>query len=168
MRRWFLGLCLVMTLPCCAQEWTVSDSLRLQRWLEQEGEIQVSPLPELDVPAGRLLMDADKPWLEFDTTLPRLEENRKPKVRLTLHPYSTTTRYDYDPVYQRKIIIDKDTWRNNPMAGFQLKLMARVAKEPAVKPSGIDLMTVFTKDFWRVRARAARQRTMQVLKDYGR
>lgn len=166
MKRLWIGLWLAIALPCCAQEWTASDSLRLQRWLEQEGEIQLNPLPELDAPGGHPLMDADKPWLDFDATLPRLEQEHKPKVRLTLRPYTPTTRYDYDPVFQRKIKVDADTWRSHTLASFQLKLMQRVAREPAASPSGIDLMTPFTKDFWRFRARKARERTLQVLKEY--
>ena len=164
----WITLWLLIALPCCAQEWTASDSLRLQRWLEQEGEVQLNPLPELDSSAGHQLMNADKPWLDFDASLPRLEQEHKPKVRLTLRPYTTTTRYDYDPVYQRKIKVDKNTWRSNTLAGFQIQLMRRVAREPVVKPSGTDLMTLFTKDFWRFRARSARSRTQQVLKEYGR
>lgn len=35
------------------------------------------------------------------------------------------------------------------------------------KPSGIDLMTVFTKDFWDKKGNARRARTLEVLKTYG-
>lgn len=165
-KRLLIGLLLAIVLPCCAQEWTAQDSLRLSRWLEQEGEVKLAPLPELDTSVGSPMMDADKPWLYFDATLPQLNQEQKPKVRLTLRPYSATTRYDYDPVYQRKIKVNENTWRSDPMAEFKCKLGARVAKEPVVKPSGLDLMTLFTRDFWRFRARKAGERTLQVLKDY--
>lgn len=167
MKRLWIGLWLAIALPCCAQEWTASDSLRLQRWLEQEGEIQLNPLPERDVPGGYPLLDAGKPWLDFDTSLPRIKQDSTPKVRLTLHPYTATTRYDYDPVFQRKIKVDEHTWRGHTLASFQFKLMQGVARESASSPSGIDLMTLFTKDFWHFRARRASARTLQVLKEYG-
>ena len=38
----------------------------------------------------------------------------KPKVMLTLMPYKANTRYNWDPIYQKKIKIDKNTWRGDP------------------------------------------------------
>lgn len=168
--KWLsIGLLLAWALPCCAQEWSANDSLRLQRWLEQEGEVPLHALPELDTTTGTPLMDSRKPWLDFDTSLPKLQpQAERPKMRLTLRPYSASTRYDYDPVYQRKIKVDKDTWRSVPVAGFnRTAVVSGAAREPVQKPSGIDLMTLFTRDFWRFRARAASRRTHKVLKHYG-
>ncbi|MGN0066930.1 MAG: DUF4858 domain-containing protein [Bacteroides sp.] len=168
MRRFWMGLLFLLAMPCCAQEWTANDSLRVQRWLEQEGEIQLQRLPELDSSMGTPLMDSSKPWLNFDTSLPKLQpQAERPKVRLTLRPYSAHTRYDYDPVYQQRIKVDKDTWRSDPMASFKRHLVDRGTQVPVQNPSGIDLMTLFTRDFWHFRARAASQRTKEVLKHYG-
>ena len=57
-----------------------------------------------------------------DESLP--EALPKPKVVLSLMPYKANTPYNWDPVFQKKIRMDKNTWRGdphyeirNPMAG---------------------------------------------------
>lgn len=62
-----------------------------------------------------------KPWLEVDETLPAIQGIRPRKVKLTLFPYTANTPYNWDPIRQRKIDIDKNTWRNDPF--YELKTM---------------------------------------------
>lgn len=38
---------------------------------------------------------------------------------MTLRPYTTQTKYNWDPVYQKKIHVGKDTWRGD--AFYELK-----------------------------------------------
>lgn len=117
MNRWItsLGLLLAVVSPCCAQEWTVNDSIRLQRLMEGEQELKLNPkaLEELQrsFSPESPEMANEKRWLDFDTSLPEQPEETGQSVRLTLHPYTTRTRYDWDPVYQKKITVNKDTWR---------------------------------------------------------
>lgn len=43
--------------------------------------------------------------------MPRMPEK---KVVLTLRPYTANTKYNWDPVYQKKITVNKNTWRGDP------------------------------------------------------
>ena len=120
-----IGLLLVVVLPVCAQNWTPQDSLRLRRLLDGEGEIKLNPevLKEMGVqePLGKQQISMEKQWLDFNTTLPEIPNTPKKKVVLTLRPYTATTKYNWDPVYQKKIKIDKDTWRGDPF--YELKIL---------------------------------------------
>ena len=124
MRRYYtiIGLLLVVVLPVCAQNWTPQDSLRLRRLLDGEGEIKLNPevLKEMGVqePLGKQQMSLERQWLDFNTTLPNTP---KKKVILTLRPYTANTKYNWDPVYQKKIKIDKNTWRGDPF--YELKML---------------------------------------------
>ena len=108
-----------------AQGWTNTDSLRLQEILNNDEELDLNPktmeelrrnfLSEIstELPSRELKASYHKSWLEYNTTL-NLPDKHQPKVVLTLHPYNGQTKYNWDPVYQRKIKIDKNTWRGNP------------------------------------------------------
>lgn len=113
-----IGLLFAAVLPLCAQDWTPQDSLRLRRLLDGEGELKLNPkaLKELEqeLYMGKLRMSEEKQWMDFNTTLPEIPEVPKKKVVLTLRPYNARTKYNWDPVYQKKINIDKNTWRGNP------------------------------------------------------
>ena len=72
-----------------------------------------------------------KPWLEVDETLPEVQGVRPRKVKLTLFPYTANTPYNWAPVRQRKIKVDKNTWRNDPF--YELKtrtIYSNWAKSP--------------------------------------
>lgn len=72
-------------------------------------------------PLGSPKTVESKPWLEVDETLPAVQGIRPRKVKLTLFPYTANTPYNWDPVRQRKIKVDKNTWRNDPF--YELKTM---------------------------------------------
>ncbi|MDE5710046.1 DUF4858 domain-containing protein [Bacteroides sp.] len=155
------GLLCAVAFPVCAQNWTPQDSLKLQRLLQGEGEMKVNPhaLKELQMNMlGTPKASADRPWMDFDTSLPK---EPKKTVRLTLHPYTANTKYNWDPVYQKKIKVEKDTWRGDPF--YALKQVP-VYKG---KAGGYDLMTIFTREFWDVKGRKRRVRTLKELKMYG-
>ena len=152
MRRFsFLVLALCLAAAAAhAQQWTPEDSLALDRLLRQPGEIELS-LDPLS-PQG----ESDKPWLDFDPSLPSAAPKTVPKGFFTLKPYKANTPYNWDPVYQRWINIDKQT--------FEVpKLKANLGQTP----TGMDFMAIFTKDFWQVRKRRIRRRTLEVLNQYG-
>jgi len=204
-----IGLLLAVALPVCAQNWTPQDSLRLHRLLNGEGELKLNPevLKELGVqqPLGTPKMSTEKKWLDFNTTLPDIPNMPKKKVVLTLRPYTANTKYNWDPVYQKKINIDKNTWRGDPF--YELKIQtiysdwAKTPMDKGIRKSveeieatgmryrvterannmavgswqgasgggigGLDLMVLFTKEFWNVKGRKRRARTLEVLKAYG-
>ena len=211
MRRYYtiIGLLLVVVLPVCAQNWTPQDSLRLRRLLDGEGEIKLNPevLKEMGVqePLGKQQISMEKQWLDFNTTLPEIPNTPKKKVILTLRPYTANTKYNWDPVYQKKIKINKNTWRGDSFYELKmLRIYSDWAKTPLEKGirksmdeieatgmryrvterannmavgswqgasggSGFsgDFMTPFTKEFWNVKGRKRRARTLEVLRAYG-
>lgn len=139
-----LILCLLSWTMAHAQEWTAKDSLRLQEILQSEKELHLNPesieelkrnlLPETSKtpPFADPLASDYKSWLEYDTSfqLPDKEKER-PKVVLTLRPYNGQTKYNWDPVYQRKIHVDKNTWRGNPFYELtSLTIYTNWAKTP--------------------------------------
>lgn len=117
------GLLLMAVFPLCAQNWTKADSLRLEQLLQTDGEIQLNLdlLKEAESPWGIPKSMESKPWLEVDETLPAVQGIHPQKVKLTLFPYTANTPYNWDPVRQCKINVDKNTWRNDPF--YELKTM---------------------------------------------
>lgn len=204
----FLGLLFVVAFPLYAQEWTPQDSLHLRRFLSGEGEVRLNPdvLKEIgiDSPLGYPKEDMNKSWLEFDSSLPVMPQMPEKKVVLTLRPYTANTKYNWDPVYQKKITVDKNTWRSSPFYELtKLKIYTNWAKRPLdagpresveqIEATGLrymvterannmavggwrgvggggisgDFMAPFTKDFWNIKGRKRRARTLEVLKTYG-
>ena len=204
----FLGLLFVVAFPLYAQEWTPQDSLHLRRFLSGEGEVRLNPdvLKEIgiDSPLGSPKEDMNKSWLEFDSSLPVMPQMPEKKVVLTLRPYTANTKYNWDPVYQKKITVNKNTWRSSPFYELtKLKIYTNSAKRPLdagpresveqIEATGLrymvterannmavgswrgvggggisgDFMAPFTKDFWNIKGRKRRARTLEVLKTYG-
>lgn len=134
------GLLLLVAGRLCAQSWTAKDSLQLKKLLESPGEIVINRDVLKEVEDDRLYgtpqLSTDKPWLEFDNTLPDVTDTpeQKNKVVLTLMPYTANTRYDWDPVRRRKIKIDKNTWRSDPFYEMKsLYIYTNWAKTPLDK-----------------------------------
>lgn len=204
----FLGLLFVVAFPLYAQEWTPQDSLHLRRFLSGEGEVRLNSdvLKEIgiDSPLGSPKEDMNKSWLEFDSSLPVMPQMPEKKVVLTLRPYTANTKYNWDPVYQKKITVNKNTWRSSPFYELtKLKIYTNWAKRPLdagpresveqIEATGLrymvterannmavggwrgvggggisgDFMAPFTKDFWNIKGRKRRARTLEVLKTYG-
>lgn len=216
-------LCM-MPLLASAQKWTVQDSLRLKELLNSDRELKINPeaLKSIDFGgvSGTPRMSEKKNWLLPDETLPQALP--KPKVVLTLRPYTARTPYNWDPVYQKKIRVNKNTWRGDPLydlrrqrsysnwahnpmeggvrnsleaieaSGVQFRQLSERANGMMVNSvvmgsgiplygegktsgvtlnggtlSGLDLMTVFTKDFWSRKSQDRRARTLEVLRSYG-
>lgn len=135
----------------------VEDSIRINldvlRQLEQNTLI------------GAPSVDAEKPWMQFDETLPVLPQREdKPKVRLTLRPYTANTKYNWDPVYQKKIKVGKDTWRSDPFYALTRSPRKVVMGSQALVTT--DLMAPFTREFWQFQHKKNRKRTLQLLKIY--
>ena len=116
------GLLAGVLCPLCAQDWTPEDSLRLRRLLEGDGEIKLNPraLKELEQSFGQPKASEEKSWLRFDETLPGLPTEKQKKARLVLRPYTGYTPYNWDPIRQCKIDIDKPTWQENILRGLDM------------------------------------------------
>lgn len=215
MKRILLLLLLCPFALLVRAQWTAKDSLNLDRILQGKEEIKlnIDAVKQIEFdPFGAPCVSEDKPWMRIDETLP--EVRKKKKVVLTLHPYKANTKYNWDPVYQRKINIDADTWKMNTTdlmptnwaksivdkgirrsveeiraSGLHQNILGERANGMMVRSytttqpvrkvgnkgatltgngvGGLDLMTVFTKDFWDKKGRKARERTLEVLKAYG-
>ena len=209
-----MTLCLTALLVH-AQEWTKEDSLRLRKLLDSDQELNLNQDAVRQIDFGSAVgtprMSVEKKWMLPDESLP--EALPKPKVVLSLMPYNC------DPIYQKKIKIDKNTWRGdpfyeirhqrsysnwarNPMAkgmrksldeiqasGVRFRQLSERANGMMVNSvvmdspiplfggsgvyinggtiGGLDLMAVFTKNFWDKKGKERRERTLEVLRTYG-
>ncbi|WP_455961045.1 DUF4858 domain-containing protein [Bacteroides bouchesdurhonensis] len=166
------------TLLMYAQEWTSKDSLHVKKLLDGEQELILNPdaVKSIDFgnAAGTPRISKEKSWMHFDESLPRVLP--KPKVVLTLSPYTATTPYDWDPVYQKKIRVTKNTWRGDPFYELRQLLYTKSSNISLGKGGvyisggaigGLDLMAMFTRDFWSKKRLETRDRTLEVLRTYG-
>lgn len=129
------GLLCAVALPFYAQNWTPQDSLRLQQMLKAGGEVKLNPevLKELEThgPLGAPKAAINKSWMNFDNTMPMMPKMPEKKVVLTLRPYTANTKYNWDPVYQKKIVVKENTWRDEPFLGVTgLFIYSNWAKKP--------------------------------------
>lgn len=92
-------------------QWSEEDSLALHRVLNTDGEIKLNPNIIRQIDFGTFIGTPvgvdESSALRFDTTLPKVFPE-KSEIRLTLRPYTANTKYNYDPIYRKKIDIDKD------------------------------------------------------------
>lgn len=120
-----IGLLHAVAFPFYAQNRTPQDSLKLQQLLKGNGEVKVNPdaLKELERNIlGTPEVSVNKSWMNFDPTLPTpLRKEPKKAIKLTLRPYTAHTKYNWDPVYQKKIHVGKNTWRGDPY--YELKTL---------------------------------------------
>ena len=73
----------------------------------------------------------DKSWMDFDNSLPVMPKAPEKKVVLTLRPYTANTKYNWDPIYQKKIKVDKDTWRGDEFYALKILMIpTNWAKHP--------------------------------------
>ncbi|MEG1563640.1 MAG: DUF4858 domain-containing protein [Bacteroides sp.] len=118
-------------------QWTTKDSLNLKRMLNGEEELKLNihtiKLIDLGAVSGKPRLSTEKNWMLPDESLPAVLPDVK-KVILTLHPYTASTRFDWDPVYQKKIKVSKDTWRGGETVA--LKVQFNYANWAATPMSG--------------------------------
>jgi hypothetical protein len=115
-------------------QWTKKDSTNLRRLLESDGEIKLNPnaLKQLKIGkvTGTPLFVDDKSALKTNETLPSVLPEKK-KMVLTLMPYSANTKFNYDPIYQKKISVKANTYRSNPFEVlYSLTIPSNWAKHP--------------------------------------
>lgn len=129
------GLLCAVAFPSYAQEWTPQDSLRLQQLLKGDGEVKFDPevLKDIEIKGslGAPRTVTKKSWMDFENTMPLMPKMPEKKVVLTLRPYTTNTKYNWDPVYQKKIKVKGDTWRKEPFHALSsLFIYTNWAKKP--------------------------------------
>jgi hypothetical protein len=127
-------LLFAVTYSLFAQNWTAQDSLKLHQLLNSKEELKLNldALKELRNQSlwGIQEVSVNKSWLNYDETLPEVPHSQN-KVVLTLHPYTANTRYNWDPVYQKKITVKKDTWRGDLFYALtKMSIYSNWAKHP--------------------------------------
>ena len=132
-KRLFISAVSLLLTGVCYAQWSAQDSLKLQKLLEGSEELKLNPKAVKQIDFGGAVgtprMSEEKRWMLPDESLP--EALPKPKVVLTLMPYKANTRYNWDPVYQKKIRVNKNTWRGNPFYELtKLKIYTDWAKRP--------------------------------------
>lgn len=122
-----------------AQEWGVQDSIRLDKILSEETELNINKdiLNQIDFGSavmGAPIIYSDKNWLAPDETLPISLPDEIPldkRKLLTLRPYNGSTPYNWNPIQQKKIRVTKDTWRSDPFYAIKMqKIYSDWAKNP--------------------------------------
>lgn len=121
-RRLVTGLLVSLVTLGANAQWTAKDSLNLKRVLQGGEELKLNREAVKQIDLGKMMgaprQSKEKNWLLPDESLPAVLPDKK-KVVLTLYPYKANTRFDWDPVYQKKIKVDKDTWRGDPLYGMK-------------------------------------------------
>ena len=121
----------------CAQEWTPTDSLRLDQLLRTDGEIKLNPraLEELKENGfiGSQSAVSEKPWLEFDATMPQLKLPKQAEIKMQIDM----------PLY------------TPPSNGLTL-----------TGDLAYHLTKFFTREYWDFRNKRNIKKTLEVLKNY--
>ena len=121
----------------CAQEWTPTDSLRLDQLLRTDGEIKLNPraLEELKENGfvGSQSAVSEKPWLEFDATMPQLKLPKQAEIKMQIDM----------PLY------------TPPSNGLTL-----------TGDLAYHLTKFFTREYWDFRNKRNIEKTLEVLKNY--
>ena len=185
-KRMVTGLLLSLVALGVNAQWTAKDSLKLKRVLDGDGELHLNmeavKLIDFGKVTGTPGLSTEKNWMLPDESLPSVLPQKK-KIVLTLRPYTAQTRFDWDPIYQKKIKIDENTWRGDPFYAMKIQReYTNQIKHPMDGSipigrsgvnvaggtiSGLNLMLLFEKKFWTVKANERRARTLEALKNYG-
>lgn len=124
-KRLVTGLLVSLIALTVSAQWTTKDSLNLKRILNGEGEVKLNPDAVKQIDFGKAIgvpmQPKEKNWLLLDESLPSALEGKK-KIVLTLQPYTANTRFDWDPIYQKKIKVGKDTWRGDALYAMKMQI----------------------------------------------
>lgn len=139
-KRLVTGLLVSLIALTVNAQWTTKDSLNLKRILSGEGEVKLNLDAVKQIDFGKAIgvpmQSKEKNWLLPDESLPSAFADKK-KVVLTLRPYTANTRFDWDPIYQKKIKVDKDTWRGDPFYAMKIETKySNWAKNPMAGEAG--------------------------------
>ena len=160
-QRLFVSAVFVLLTGACYAQWTKEDSLRLKKSLKEGEELKPRVYEE-------------KRWMRFDESLPRVispsavveSDTLYDKRRITGGKLPLQMLEVYKPVYAHlpldtlKIAME---FKLPPPEGISLGNGVRVNGGTF---SGLDLLQVFTREFWQFRKKRMRTRTMGVLEEY--
>lgn len=170
---------MMLLLFCCsinAQE-AVKDTIAGKELLKGQTKPDIRLQDYLKKESAQPLNNYRKRWMDFDTSLPSLLPGIKPIY--TLQVYKPNTPFDWDPVYKKKIVIDKERLKYKSMRLEEYRNMNVKDRTPFMNShcigpvekgspynSGHDLMLLFTRKFWSFKKNARINKTEKALKNY--
>lgn len=178
--RLFVPIVLMLLAGNCHAQWTSEDSLRLKKSLENGEELKLNKEAvkriRFDDSAEDPRMSNEKSWMRFDLSLPKViapsavvESDSLCGSRwLSDRTLPLMMLETYKPTY---VPLPLDTLKISmvihlpPPDGISLGNGVRVDGGLFF---GLDLLQVFTKDFWQFRKKRMRARTIDILKDYSK
>ena len=177
-QRLFVSAVFVLLTGACYAQWTKEDSLRLKKSLKEGEELKLNKeaVRQIDLNAGAAnpRVYEEKRWMRFDESLPRVispsavveSDTLYDKRRITGGKLPLQMLEVYKPVYAHlpldtlKIAME---FKLPPPEGISLGNGVRVNGGTF---SGLDLLQVFTREFWQFRKKRMRTRTMGELEEY--
>lgn len=163
----------------CFAQWTAQDSLKLKRLLESKDTLilneeavrsirfNANPLPEKSPLDGHLLYDATIPYKPLSPDI-----DLKQGTGLTLAPYNSGTKFNYDPInrkiidYEQEARIKEQTTLHTfgdkrEMSDTRFMLMGGLSGSFKT-----DVNDILTKEFWNFRARKYSKRALLAIENY--
>ena len=178
--RLFISIVLILLTGKCYAQWTAEDSLRLKNSLENGEELYLNKEAvkriKFDNSAENPRMSNKKSWMRFDKSLPRViapstvvesdssYDSRRLSNRTLPFMMLETYKSTYVPLPLDTLVVSMGI-HLPPPDGISLGNGVRVDGGLFF---GLDLLQVFTKDFWEFRKKRMRTRTISVLKDYSK
>lgn len=152
-KRFMLSIAFLLLTGVCYAQSAAEDSLRLKK-LGKNGEDlklneEVVKRIKFDSKAKNPRMSEEKKWMRFDDTLPDII----PPATVTDSCYSDSIR-----TLEIKMVIQLP-----PLKGISL---GHGVWLDGGLISGLDMLQIFTKDFWQFRKKQMRKHTLEVLGDY--
>lgn len=174
----FVSAVLLLLTGACYAQRNKEDSLQLKKTLKEGGELKLNQEAVKQIRFGNDAevpqMSKEKRWLRLDESLPRVtrpssivesdslyNKKRMSTIRLSLRiPQSHETIYQPLPLDTLKITMGMQL---PPPEGISLGNGVRVNGGLF---SGLDLLQVFTREFWQFRKKRMRARTFEALDKY--
>lgn len=178
--RLFISVVLLLLTGECYAQRTAEDSLRLKKSLEKGEELKLNKEAvksiKFDNSKENPRMSNEKSWMRFDESLPRVispsevveSDSSYNSRRLSDRKLPLMMLETYKLIY---IPLPLDTLHIT--MGMNLPPPEGISLGNGVRVDGglffgLDLLQVFTKDFWQFRKKRMRTHTLEVLKDYNK
>lgn len=176
--RLFVSVVFLLLTGACYAQWTAEDSLRLKKSLKNGEELKLNKeaVKRIEFGGGAETprMSKEKRWMRFDESLPRVispsavveSDSLYDRRRITGGKLPLLMLETYNPAYAR---LPLDTLSVTmainlpPPEGISLGNGVRVNGGLF---SGLDLLQVFTKEFWQFRKKRMRAGTYDALEKY--
>lgn len=176
--RLFVSVVFLLLTGACYAQWTAEDSLRLKNSLKNGEELKLNKEAvkriEFNAGAATPRMSKEKRWMRFDESLPRVispsavveSDSLYSRRRITGEKLPLLMLETYNPAYAS---LPLDTlaitmeMKLPPPDGISLGNGVRVNGGLF---SGLDLLQVFTKEFWQFRKKRMRAGTQEALGKY--